>query len=207
MSGSIDLGNFTWDAYDLVVIDESHNFRNDEGKRYQRLFEDIIKSGAPTAVLMLSATPVNTSLIDLRNQIHLMSGGKDDHFRQEVGIGSVRSVMGVSQREFKQWEESRARSGAAQNKSALLEKLGPDFQRLLDAATIARSRKQIKNFYEADLAKIGQFPATPPPSTSTRRRTCSRNSRTRACLRRSAHSLSPSTCRLSTSLIQSVRRS
>ena len=163
MSGSIDLGNFTWDAYDLVVIDESHNFRNDEGKRYQRLFEDIIKSGAPTAVLMLSATPVNTSLIDLRNQIHLMSGGKDDHFRQEVGIGSVRSVMGVAQREFKQWEESRARSGAAQNKSALLEKLGPDFQRLLDAATIARSRKQIKNFYEADLAKIGQFPrhATP----------------------------------------------
>ena len=164
MSGNIDLGNFNWGAYDLVVIDESHNFRNDEGKRYQRLLEEIIKDGSKTSVLMLSATPVNTSLIDLRNQIHLMTEEKDDHFRREVGIGNVRSVMGAAQKEFKQWEESKTKLGSPQDKSALLERLGPDFLRLLDAASIARSRRQITTFYSEEMERIGQFPRHDTPT-------------------------------------------
>jgi len=158
MSGSVDLADFNWGVYDLVVIDESHNFRNDEGKRYERLMTEVMKEGSRTSVLMLSATPVNTSLIDLRNQVQLMTQQRDDHFRDSVGIGNVRSVMGTAQREFKQWEDSRNKLSSPPDKSALLERLGPEFLRLLDAASIARSRKQITTFYEAEMARIGQFP-------------------------------------------------
>ena len=91
MSGSIDLTNFNWGAFDLVVIDESHNFRNEDGQRYQRLTDWIIKQGANTKVLMLSATPVNTSLTDLRNQIipdHRRA--RRCHLAKSLGIGSIR---------------------------------------------------------------------------------------------------------------------
>ena len=80
MSDGVDLANFNWSAFDLIVIDESHNFRNDGGKRYERLLNEIIKQGARTKVLMLSATPVNTSLIDLRNQVYLMTERNEDPF-------------------------------------------------------------------------------------------------------------------------------
>ena len=164
-SGNIDLAKFNWGAYDLIVIDESHNFRNSGGSRYERLLDDIIKDGARTKVLMLSATPVNTSLIDLRNQVYLMTEKNEGLFRDNLGIRSVGNVMAVAQRAFKSWEEEKRnkRRNGGFDKSELLERLGPDLFRLLDAVSISRSRRQIKQFYAAEMERIGQFPRHAKP--------------------------------------------
>ena len=157
MSGNVDLANFNWRNYDLVVIDESHNFRNDHGQRYRRLLDEVIRVGAKTKVLMLSATPVNTSLVDLRNQIYLMTEGREDGFRESLGVGNIRSVMATAQRQFKEWETDQARSGR-RDKAKLLESLGADFLRLLDGVSISRSRRQIERFYADEMERVGQFP-------------------------------------------------
>ena len=181
--GDVDLANFNWSAYDLVVIDESHNFRNDGGQRYRRLLKEVIASGARTKVLLLSATPVNTGLVDLRNQIYLMTAGLEDAFRQSLGVGSIRTVMAAAQRQFREWEtgtaagagtprrgqgrgrgqsqrrgRSRARGPGRRNKAQLLNRLGADFLRLLDGVSIARSRRLVEQFYAAEMERIGQFP-------------------------------------------------
>ncbi len=163
ISGGIDLAKFNWGAFDLIVIDESHNFRNDDGKRYEKLLNDIIKSGGRTKVLMLSATPVNTSLIDLRNQVHLMTEKNEVHFRESLGVGHIGNLMAVAQREFKQWEQEKVKQGSG-DKARLLARLGADFLRLLDGVSIARSRRQITQFYEAEMSRIGQFPTHAPPA-------------------------------------------
>ena len=106
-SGGINLANFNWRNYDLVVIDESHNFRNDGGQRYRRLLDEVVKQGAKTRVLMLSATPVNTSLTDLRNQIYLMTEGREDSFRESLGVGSIRTLMATAQWVFKHRETAQ----------------------------------------------------------------------------------------------------
>ena len=156
-SGGINLANFNWRNYDLVVIDESHNFRNDGGQRYRRLLDEVIKQGAKTKVLMLSATPVNTSLTDLRNQIYLMTEGREDAFRESLGVGSVRTLMAAAQRVFKQWETGQTKGGR-RDKEQLLEQLGADFLRLLDGVSISRSRRQIERFYAAEMERVGSFP-------------------------------------------------
>ena len=161
-SGGVDLANFNWRNYDLVVIDESHNFRNDGGQRYQRLLDEVIKAGARTKVLMLSATPVNTSLTDLRNQIYLMTEGRENAFRQSLGVGNVRSVMAAAQKMFKGWETAQAKQGQ-RDKAQLLEKLGADFLRLLGGVSISRSRRQIERFYAAEMVRVGQFPQHEKP--------------------------------------------
>ena len=157
MSGGINLQGFDWDTFDLIVIDESHNFRNVGGVRYERLLEEVIRQGAKTKVLMLSATPVNTSLTDLRNQVYLMTEGRDDEFRESLGLENIRSMLASAQKEFHQWESSLSKD-APRNKAALLESLGPDFFRLLDSVSIARSRRHIKQFYEQEMERIGRFP-------------------------------------------------
>ena len=162
MAGDIDLANFNWSGYDLIVIDESHNFRNSEGTRYQRMIEDVIQKGVKTKVLMLSATPVNTSLTDLRNQLYLMTEGRDDAFRESLGVSNVGSLMAVAQREFKQWESSVSADGR-RDKAALLEQLGADFLRLLEGVSISRSRRHIEQFYEHEMARVGQFPSREAP--------------------------------------------
>ena len=165
MSGQIDLANFNWGAFDLIVIDESHNFRNSGGSRYERLLNDIIMDGARTKVLMLSATPVNTSLIDLRNQVYLMTEKSESLFRDSLGVRNVGSVMAVAQRVFRAWEDeqrNKSRNGGF-DKAQLLERLGPDFFRLLDGVSISRSRRQIKQFYAAEMERIGQFPRHAKP--------------------------------------------
>ena len=164
-SGGIDLANFNWGAFDLIVIDESHNFRNAEGNRYRRLLDEVIREGARTKVLMLSATPVNTSLIDLRNQVYLMTEKSESHFRESLGVGNVGSVMAVAQRAFKQWEGEQSKHGK-RDKTQLLERLGPDFLRLLDGVSISRSRRQITQFYAEEMERIGQFPAHAPPDNA-----------------------------------------
>jgi SNF2 family DNA or RNA helicase len=104
-SGDINLATINWGNYDLVVIDESHNFRNntrgkldEEGNRisksrYERLMEDILQSGIKTKVLLLSATPVNNNLRDLRNQLYFLTEGRDDAFRQTIGVMSLAETL------------------------------------------------------------------------------------------------------------------
>ena len=167
---SREIEGFNWGGFDLVVIDESHNFRNNkEGvrdetgqivrlSRYGRLLQEVIKSGARTKVLMLSATPVNTSLVDLRNQIYLMTEGRDDVFRESLGIGNLKDILSVAQREFSEW----ARRGD-ESKSKLLDRLGGEFQRLLDGVTIARSRRHVEEYYKEFVAEKGGFPVRAIP--------------------------------------------
>ena len=182
--GGVDLANFNWAGYDLVVIDESHNFRNDGGQRYRRLLDEVIKRGARTKVLLLSATPVNTGLVDLRNQIYLMTEGREDAFRQSLGVGNIRTVMAAAQRQFREWEtgtvagagasrrgqsrgrsrsRGRVRGAGRRDKAQLLGKLGADFLRLLDGVSIARSRRLVEQFYAAEMERIGQFPEHAEP--------------------------------------------
>jgi len=161
-SGGVDLSNFNWGNFALVVIDESHNFRNHAGQRYARLLEHVIKSGSKTSVLMLSATPVNTSLIDLRNQIHLITEGREGDFEESLNVRNVGSTIAVAQKAFRNWEKTAPISGK-RDKAQLLEALGSDFLRLLDGLSISRSRRQIEKFYAADMARVGQFPRRSRP--------------------------------------------
>ena len=172
-SGDIDLENFNWQTFDLIVIDESHNFRNDSKpskdkdgnfrhSRYSRLLEEVIKEGTKTKVLMLSATPVNTSLTDLRNQIYLMTAKREDAFRESLGVSNVRNLIQQAQKAFKTWEQNAAKDGK-RDKSALLDSLGADFFQLLGGISIARSRRQIREFYTDDINKFGDFPHKLPP--------------------------------------------
>ena len=160
-SGSVDLANFNWGNYDLVVIDESHNFRNNDGQRYQKLLKDIIATGTHTKVLMLSATPVNTSLLDLRNQIYLMTEGRENDYGGSLGVGNIGNMMAAAQRQFKEWESDKKKG--QRDKGELLEKLGADFLRLLGGVSIARSRRHIVGSYAAEMERIGRFPTHAAP--------------------------------------------
>ena len=165
LSGDIDLAMLNWGNYDLVVIDESHNFRNNtHGKRdesgevisrsrYERLMEDIIQSGVKTKVLLLSATPVNNDLKDLRNQLAFLTEGRDDALRESIGIASLDNTLKTAQRTFADWAKQDGR-----NTAALLEQLSANFFTLLDEMTIARSRKHIQRFYADTIAQLGGFP-------------------------------------------------
>jgi len=161
----IDLENFNWGAYDLVVIDESHNFRGnpmdktiDNGvvrmNRAKWLMERIIKSGVKTKVLMLSATPVNNNLRDLRNQIYLITEGKDDALFEKTQIGDIGLTLKNAQTHFTVWADPKKNPNRTVKQ--LIERLDSSFFKLLDELTIARSRKHIKNFY--NVVSIGQFP-------------------------------------------------
>ena len=171
--GGVDLANFMWDGFDLIVIDESHNFRNEskpvdiDGKefhhtRYSRLLSEVLKKGVKSKVLMLSATPVNTTLYDLRNQIYLMTEHRDDVWRDTLGISNIGGVLRKAQDAFHQWEKERENVPSL-DKSSLTEKLGDDFFRLLGGMSIARSRRMIKKFYIDDLTRIGKFPEREAP--------------------------------------------
>ena len=167
--GDINLEDFNWSKFGLIVIDESHNFRNfssssleeNETKkrhtRYSRLLDEVIGSGIPTKVLMLSATPVNTSLMDLRNQIYLMTEGKTDTFKESLGISNLDSLMAQAQKFFKTWETEASASGR-KDKNDLLENLGAEFIGLLSEVSISRSKSQIQKFYKTDMSRIGSFP-------------------------------------------------
>ena len=172
-SGSVNLENFNWRNFDMIVIDESHNFRNDtkpthdkdgnfRHSRYTRLLEEVIKEGTKTKVLMLSATPVNTSLTDLRNQIYLMTEKREDAFRDSLGVSNIRSMLRQAQKAFKEWEEDGGKNGK-RDKAKLLETLGAEFFQLLGGVSIARSRRHIKKFYADEIDRIGDFPTPEKP--------------------------------------------
>ncbi|MDF9814175.1 helicase-related protein [Streptomyces sp. SPB162] len=157
LSGDIDLANTNWGNYDLVVIDESHNFRNNpqvKGRmtRYERLMNEVFKSGVKTKVLMLSATPVNTRLADLKNQVLFATEG-DDQALAADGIKSIAATLVKAQKRFKEWERTPA---VTQSTKSLVGTLGMDYIRLLDLVTIARSRKHIQKYYGTK--DVGKFP-------------------------------------------------
>ena len=173
-SGDIDLETLNWGNYDLVVIDESHNFRNNApGKRddagdiirksrYQRLMDDIVKAGVRTKVLLISATPVNNDLKDLRNQIYFLTEGSenDGAFAENLGIESVKDTLTAAQKVFSTWARKQ---GSDRKTSDLLEKLSAAFFKLLDELTIARSRKHIQKYYKETIAQLGGFPVREKP--------------------------------------------
>lgn len=165
-SGDINLETINWGNYDLVVIDESHNFRNNSvvegGKktRYQKLMENIIQSGVKTKVLMLSATPVNNRLADLKNQIMFITEGKDGAFKQSANINSIENTLRVAQTKFSEWSKLPDEERTTKN---LLPMLDYNFFNLLNTVTIARSRKHIQTYY--DTKDIGEFPERLKPKT------------------------------------------
>lgn len=160
----IPLDRVNWGNYDLIVIDESHNFRNAEFSeeketRYQRLMRQVIREGVKTKVLMLSATPVNNHFTDLRNQLALAYEGESQQMAAKLNISStIEEVFRQAQRVFNEWSKLPA---AERTTDAILARLGFDFFELLDAVTIARSRKHIEAFY--DTTEIGAFPERLPP--------------------------------------------
>ena len=165
-SNGLDLNRLNWGNYDLVVIDESHNFRNGVGthantveNRYVKLMDKIIRSGVKTKVLMLSATPVNNRFIDLKNQLAIAYEG--DTFLIDNKLGTTKSIDEIfrqAQRAFNTWSELDV---ADRTTDALLRTLDFDFFELLDSVTIARSRKHIAKYY--DTADIGKFPIRMKP--------------------------------------------
>lgn len=158
-SNGHDLSVFNWDNYDLVVIDESHNFRNanaykEKETRYDFLLNKVMKSGVKTKVLMLSATPVNNRFNDLKNQLALIYGDDYEEFNNKLETSKcVDIVLKNAQREFNEWSKLPKEERKV---SDLMNRLDIDFSKLLDNVTIARSRKHITKYY--DIKDIGQFP-------------------------------------------------
>lgn len=165
-SNGLDLNRLNWGNYDLVVIDESHNFRNGVGthantveNRYVKLMDKIIRAGVKTKVLMLSATPVNNRFIDLKNQLAIAYEGDTSLIDNKLGTNkSIDEIFRQAQRAFNAWSELDI---ADRTTDALLKTLDFDFFELLDSVTIARSRKHIEKYY--DTADIGKFPIRKKP--------------------------------------------
>ena len=167
LSGNIDLGKLNWENYDLVVIDESHNFRNGgdvygeemRENRYLRLLNRVIRSGVKTKVLMLSATPVNNRFTDLRNQLALAYEGTPALMNEKLKTSKpIDEIFRAAQRVFNVWSKL---DPERRTTASLLKLLDFDFFEVLDSVTIARSRKHIEKHY--DMSEIGTFPERLPP--------------------------------------------
>ena len=160
----IRLDQVNWGNYGLVVIDESHNFRNadyseDRDTRYQRLMDKVIREGVRTKVLMLSATPVNNRFTDLKNQLQLAYEGDESNLSQHLSLSTtIDGVFRQAQAVFNEWSRLPAEERTSERILAMLDF---DFFELLDAVTIARSRKHIQKFY--DTTAVGAFPRRLPP--------------------------------------------
>jgi SNF2 family DNA or RNA helicase len=158
------LNRINWGNYDLVVIDESHNFRNndaykDKETRYQKLMNKVIREGVKTKVLMLSATPVNNRFTDLRNQLALAYEGDSENLSKKLRTSkSVEEVFRNAQKAFNAWSKLPPEERTPR---AILDALDFDFFELLDSVTIARSRRHIQTFY--DTKDIGHFPERRKP--------------------------------------------
>ncbi|OOB78998.1 MAG: hypothetical protein BEN18_05465 [Epulopiscium sp. Nuni2H_MBin001] len=161
-SGNINLKTINWGNYDLVVIDESHNFRNNNPStshmtRYSRLMHDIIQSGVKTKVLMLSATPVNNRLTDIKNQFALITEGNDKALA-EFGIDSIDNILRKSQETFNQWSKL---NDPLRTTEKFMDMMDKNYFQLLDMLTLARSRKHIEKYYNVN--DIGKFPTRLAP--------------------------------------------
>ena len=169
-SNGIDLSRINWGNYDLVVIDESHNFRNggklvenpdedSKDNRYVTLMKKVIRAGVKTKVLMLSATPVNNKFLDLKNQLALAYEGHTDFIDDKLNTNrSIDDIFKNAQRAFNTWSKWEPCDRTTEN---LLKMLDFDFFEVLDSVTIARSRKHIQKYY--DTSDVGTFPTRLPP--------------------------------------------
>ena len=165
-SNGLDLDRLNWGNYDLVVIDESHNFRNGIGthsntveNRYVKLMDKVIRSGVKTKVLMLSATPVNNRFVDLKNQLAIAYEGDSENINSRLNTKkSIEDIFKQAQKAFNAWGKLPAEERST---DALLRTLDFDFFEVLDSVTIARSRKHIEKYYNA--SEIGKFPERLPP--------------------------------------------
>ena len=171
-SNGLDLDRLNWGNYDLVVIDESHNFRNggklvenpeedEKENRYVKLLKKVIRAGVKTKVLMLSATPVNNKFLDLKNQIALAYEGQSENIDGKLNINrSIDDVFKNAQKAFNTWSKWEPEDRTTSN---LLRMLDFDFFEVLDSVTIARSRKHIQKYY--DTTDIGTFPTRLSPKS------------------------------------------
>ena len=165
-SNGLDLERLNWGNYDLIVIDESHNFRNGAGthantqeNRYMKLMNKVIKAGVKTKVLMLSATPVNNRFVDLKNQLAIAYEGDSESMNNKLETSkTIEEIFKQAQRAFNDWSKLDPESRTT---DALLRTLDFDFFELLDGVTIARSRKHIEKYY--DTSEIGKFPERKKP--------------------------------------------
>ena len=179
-SNGLDLDRLNWSNYDLVVIDESHNFRNggklsgednEKENRYLKLLNKVIRNGVKTKVLMLSASPVNNRFNDLKNQLALAYEGNTDLIDDKLNTTkSIDEIFKNAQRAFNTWSKWDPVDRTTEN---LLRMLDFDFFEVLDSVTIARSRKHIQKYY--DTSDIGTFPtrlkpiSLRPPLTSLKK--------------------------------------
>lgn len=169
-SNGLDLDRVNWGNYNLVVIDESHNFRNGIGthsntqeNRYKRLMDKVIRSGVKTKVLMLSATPVNNRFTDLRNQLALAYEGYSENLNNKLSTKKpIEQIFREAQRAFNEWSDF---DKDKRTTDSLQRMLDFDFFELLDSVTIARSRKHIQKYYNSE--KIGKFPERLKPISLT----------------------------------------
>lgn len=169
-SNGTDLSRLRWDTYDLVVIDESHNFRNggkldckdnEKENRYTKLLKNVIRKGVKTKVLMLSATPVNNRFNDLKNQLQLSYEGDSESLDKKLKTKkSIDEIFKNAQKAFNVWSKFDPKERTTDK---LLKMLDFDFFELLDSVTIARSRKHIEKFYNT--SDIGRFPNRLPPKS------------------------------------------
>ena len=169
-SNGLDLDRLNWGNYDLVVIDESHNFRNggkvvenpeedEKENRYVKLLKKVIRAGVKTKVLMLSATPVNNKFLDLKNQLALAYEGNAELIDEKLDTSRpIDEIFKNAQRAFTTWSKWEPEDRTTEN---LLRMLDFDFFEVLDSVTIARSRKHIQKYY--DTANIGSFPTRLKP--------------------------------------------
>ncbi len=169
-TNGVDLARINWGNFDLVVIDESHNFRNgeetstdDDGlehyNRYATLMKNVLQTGVKTKVLMLSATPVNNRFVDLKNQLQLAYEGAEDVINEKLKTQKpLTTIFNNAQRAFNAWSKLPADERTTER---LMENLDFDFFEVLDSVTIARSRKHIQKHY--DMSEIGKFPNRLPP--------------------------------------------
>lgn len=160
-SNGLDLDRLNWGNYDLVVIDESHNFRNGAGthantqeNRYVKLMDKVIRAGVKTKVLMLSATPVNNRFTDLKNQLAIAYEGNSEFINDKLDTKKpIEDIFRLAQKEFNAWSKLDPEDRTT---DALLRTLDFDFFEVLDSVTIARSRKHIEKYYNTE--EIGKFP-------------------------------------------------
>lgn len=165
-SNGLDLDRLNWGNYDLVVIDESHNFRNGAGthantqeNRYVKLMDKVIRAGVKTKVLMLSATPVNNRFVDLKNQLALAYEGNSEFINEKLDTKKpIEEIFRQAQKAFNAWSKLEPE---ARTTDALLRTLDFDFFEVLDSVTIARSRRHIEKYYNTE--EIGKFPERRKP--------------------------------------------
>jgi SNF2 family DNA or RNA helicase len=166
LSNGLDLSRLNWGNYDLVVIDESHNFRNggkvnddEKENRYLKLLNNVVREGVRTKVLMLSATPVNNRFNDIKNQLQLAYEGDVSQIDDKLNTTrSIDDIFKSAQKSFNTWSKWEPQDRTTVN---LLKMLDFDFFEVLDSVTIARSRKHIEKYY--DISDIGKFPTRLKP--------------------------------------------